>query len=586
EGCTRSFEVLEHASVPAEVRDQAPSWYMRALLDAKQWGRARSYARQRINGYHPPATQGKVSLCVALVRAGFQGASDPSEQRRRELGQLGLVGLARLGQLGAINRLIERYQIKGGDDSGFVLLWAAGQKQFAAAEKSKESADYEAAAETLRKALQAPETKTLAGPAARCRYTLGWCYFRLERLEEAAREFSNAFPGLHESEDELAVESAWMAFVAYRKLAESNPRFVTRASDAHKRLQRDFPDHSYAKRAGYEMTKLLEERDPATLIEQLRTISPNDENYATARYDLCLALHRLWKQHRDDKEAGGERLESLRKAVDTYLATVQSSTDARRRLELCLLAAEAALHHVEPDLAIAETMLDQAGRFASELPDSHSEVVEYHYRLLELAKAQGDLPRRRKEASWLAEHAKGSPYERAALVIVANALDNQMESAASGELERLHERAYTVYHRLVELLDTGHGSLAASKNARIATSRLALYASRTGRLEEAARLLDQLLAVWPRNRGYLQRAAVAHIEAGQYDAALPYARTLLSGLPAGSEDWYEAKYYQLLALSRADAKRAREVYRQFKLLYPDLGGADWQDKFTELARNW
>ncbi|MFW6169669.1 MAG: hypothetical protein ACODAD_04200 [Planctomycetota bacterium] len=405
-------------------------------------------------------------------------------------------------------------------------------------------------------------------------------------MEEAAREFSNAFPGLHESEDELAVEAAWMAFVAYRKLAKSNPRFMTRASDARERLQRDFPNHSYAQRAGYEMTKLLEERDPATMIEQLRSISPGDANYAAARYDLCLALHRLWKQHRDDKEAGGERLETLRNAVDTYLTTVESSNDDRRRLELCLLAADAALHHVEPDLDVAEAMLDEADRFAAELPDSHSAVVEYHYRLLELAKAQGDLARRHKEANWLADHAQGSPYERAALVIVANAIDNQMDSAGAGELERLEQRAYTVYHRLVELFNTEQGALAASNNARISTSRLAHYASRIGRPEEAAGLLDQLLARWPRNREYLQRATTAHIEAGQYEAALPYARTLLSGLPAGSEHWYEAKYHQLLVLSRSDAKKAREVYRQFKLLHPDLGGTEWRSKFTELAQSW
>ncbi len=156
------------------------------------------------------------------------------------MGNLGLVGLARLGQLGAINTLIDKYQIQPSGDSGFVLLWAEGQHQFAQAEKSRAADDYEAAAQTLQRALKSPEANTLAGPASSCRYTLGWCYFRLEKWEDAAREFSNAFPGLNESKDPLAVESAWMAFASYRKLADTQPRFATLADDALKRLEQNF----------------------------------------------------------------------------------------------------------------------------------------------------------------------------------------------------------------------------------------------------------------------------------------------------------------------------------------------------------
>lgn len=586
DGCARCFEALEHPSVPTEVRDQAPSWYVRALLDAEQWERAETYARQQINAYHPPATQGKVSLCVALARAGLQGASGRSAAPRK-LGELGLVGLARLGRLGAINTLIDKYQIKRGEDAGFVLLWAAGQKKFAAAEKSRAASGYEAAAKMLRKALQSPETKALAGPAARCRYTLAWCYFRLEKFEQAGKEFSDAFPGLHESHDELAVESAWMAFVAYRKLAESNARFVTRASDARKRLRRNFPDHSHVERADYEMTKLLEERDPATLMEQLKAISTSDPNYALARYDLCMALYRQWQREHGKNGAGDEHLEAIREAVDTYLQTVNSAdTDPRQRVRVCLRAADAALHHHTPDLEMAQTMLQSAGRWASELPDSRSEVLEYHYRRLELASAQGDQQGRREQADWLADHAKGSPYEQAALVIVANALDKEISTAAASERETLNERAYTVYQRLVGLFDKQRKSRTVSKNARIATSRLAHYALRIGRPAESARLLDRLLDQWPRNRNYLQRAAKAHLKAGQYAQALPYLRTLLSGLPGGTEDWYEAKYQQLMALAQTDKTQARKVYRQFKLLYPDLGGEAWRGKFTSLAQRW
>jgi hypothetical protein len=36
------------------------------------------------------------------------------------------------------------------------------------------------------------------------------------------------------------------------------------------------------------------------------------------------------------------------------------------------------------------------------------------------------------------------------------------------------------------------------------------------------------------------------------------------------------------ALARTDREQARKVLRQFELLYPDLGGERWRDKFTAL----
>jgi tetratricopeptide (TPR) repeat protein len=583
-GSERCFTILEHRSAPSEIREQAPYWFVRALLDAGQWDQAEGYAQGKINSYQPPPTQGQVSLCVALVRAGY-GPGVTGSRERRQLGDLGLLGLARLGQLGAINELIDKYQIKTDANSGFVLFWATGQKQFAAAEKSKSAADYQAAANTLQKALRSPETQGLAGPAARCRYTLGWCYFRLDKLEEAATEFSQAFPGLNESKDELAVEAAWMAFAAYRKLADSTPRFATKASDAQRRLQQNFPTHPYTQRATYELTKLMEKSDPETMIAQLEALQPGDENYALARSDLCFLLHRLWNKERGNGAQATKRVKQLRAAVDKSLATV-SGNDPEDQLKLCLLAADAALHNTPPQLDIATGMLTRAERFATGLPNEQSQVAELHYRLLELAAAQGDDRQRRQQAQWIADNAQGTRYEQAALVIVAQALDRQIREATPDARAGLLPQAYSVYSRLVEVLGASQDALASSRNAQVALSRLADYTQQLGRSAEAANRLDQLLEAHPRNKQYLQRAVNAHLQAGQSPQALRHVRTLLAGLPSSSDQWYQAKYWQLEALSRTDPQQAQKVYRQFQLLHPNLGGTAWKAKFTELARSW
>ena len=124
-----------------------------------------------------------------------------------------------------------------------MLQWAAGQDQFAAAEKSKAAADYQTAADTLRTALKSPEVNTLLGPASRCRYTLAWCLYRLDQFEAAGREFTTALTGLSAARDALAVESAWMAFVSARRGADAEPRLLPQATEAANRIRQVFPDH-------------------------------------------------------------------------------------------------------------------------------------------------------------------------------------------------------------------------------------------------------------------------------------------------------------------------------------------------------
>ncbi len=582
----RCFAALQHPSVPVEIQDQAPYWQVRALLNAGEYARADAFARPRVESFQPPPTQGKVSLCVALFRAGFSPPAPADGSPQRALGNLGLVGLARLGQLHAINTLLEKFQVVPSKDAGFVLLWATGQQQFAQAEKSHATTDYETALATLQRALQTPEVNTLAGPAARCRYTLGWCFYRLERGEEAAREFVNAFPALHESKDPLAVETAWMAMAAYLQLAADQPRFVTLATDALKRLEQHYPEHAYAQRGRYELNKLLEKTDPQRMVQQLSAVASTDPQYPLARYDLCLLLHRMWSQQKDNPSAGLAQLEALRAAAEVYLQQVTTNTDAMRKLTVSLLAADAALHQQPPQREIAHAMLTAAGPHAAQLPETNPRVLEYHFRLLEVAAAEGNSAARQQQAQWLVEHARGSAYEQPALVIMANALDQDIREAAGDGVAALNQQAYDLYRRLLDVLTTSDQSLAGSKNAQIAASRLSHYAQQTGQAAEAARILEQLLQVAPRDRRYLQRAATAHALAGQHDLALKHWRTLLSGLASGSEDWYEAKYHQLQSLSQIDKDQARKVFEQLQLLHPDLGGERWQGKFTELARSW
>ena len=148
-GSEQVFTWLESSAVAPEIRDQAAYWYIQGLINAKKYAQAESYARERIKTF-TSASQGKISLCVALIRTGYaQGAGKAAG----ELGPLGIAGLTRLRQFGALKTLIDRYQIDLSGQQDFYSLWIRGQQAFDAAEKSKSEKQYAAAEELFTKAL-------------------------------------------------------------------------------------------------------------------------------------------------------------------------------------------------------------------------------------------------------------------------------------------------------------------------------------------------------------------------------------------------------------------------------------------------
>ena len=198
------------------------------------------------------------------------------------------------------------------------------------------------------------------------------------------------------------------------------------------------------------------------------------------------------------------RFADLQDAVQIFLRTPQAAADPSQAVKCCLLLADAALHLLEPNLEAARQILDSAAPRVSKLAISDPLTIEYHYRRLELASAQGDADARRQEAQWLTDHAADSPYELAGLLTIANALDREATAAAGDS--GLQERAYAAYQRVVTLLEKS-GSLAESKNLQVACSRLAHFASQLGHHAEAADQLEKLLQISPQDRRLLHAPA-------------------------------------------------------------------------------
>ena len=580
-GSTKVFSWLQSSAVPPAVRDQALYWQVQGLINAEKFGVAEQFAADQIEAFSSNATQGKVSFCAALVRTGYaEGASEGAKQ----LGPLGIAGLTRMRQFGVLKALIARHQIDLSQQTDFYSLWLRGQQKFDDAETTKSKSDYQAAEKLFTGALAAEGANRDVASAARCRYNRGWARYRRGKYLPAARDFEQAITGLKSADSATAVQSAWLAHVCHRQMIPDSPTAANSAIEMLERIKRDFAGSDFAQRADYQIAKLrTNAASPEESIAALKKIAPSEENYLSARYDLCLLLHQQWQAAGKDQAKAKGALQELQQAVDVYTQAA-GQREADRQLASVLKAADAALAGSKKDLSLAETYLGRADELAGRVEPGDSSLAEYHYRHMQLARAKGDASGRIEHAQWIVANAAGSRFDLPALVAVAGAIDTQIKSADSDQLPALHQQGYDIYTRLAANFGDSPEVIKAQKNARVAQSKRAYYAEQLGRPEVAAAAVEKLLAAYPKDRDYLRRAALAQFELGRYEKSLANWAALVRGLPAGEESWYEAKYYQIAALAKTDKEAARKVFDQFKLLYPDLGGEAQRARFEELAR--
>ncbi|MEW4565379.1 hypothetical protein AB1K70_22830 [Bremerella sp. JC770] len=580
----RCFTLLEAGPTSADIADQSDYWYCRGLINAGKLDEAADFAKMTINDFQGNSSPGKTSLCVLLADTGLrEGADTP---KIRDMGIQGLIGLAKLGHHSAAIQLVEKYDLDLENSQGFYMMWLIGQQKFADAEKSKSDDDYRSAQSQLRDALAAPEAKKDLLSASECRYTLAWCSYRLEEHAEAGMNFQDAVSGLKGPNPGKAAEAAWMAFVSYQALAKEEPRYGLRAIEVLEDLKRDFPNHQYAQKADYFIAKLQQSRGSMTSsIRQLQSISPNDPNYWSAKFDLCNLLRQQIDQASSDdekKELAGQ----LKNVADDLQSRLNQSSAPEDRVSgvvRCLLNVS--------DLARKDIL--PAGDFAkyvgavkplvASLPPGDRAWVDYHYQALMLARTQKNDSEVGVHADWLLKHAKGTPYEQSALIIRALEIDQQVAATTMPDMSLLEE-GFDIYSRLVKHLGATSGAVQQSKNAKVACSKAADFAEQLHRWSDAATYLRVLVAAYPKEQEYLQRLGRVEFTLQNYPGALGHWRTLLVGLNKGDEAWFEAKYYQLACLQQTDRDQAKTVLEQFQLLHPDWGLPPWRDKIKTLAQ--
>jgi tetratricopeptide (TPR) repeat protein len=325
---------------------------------------------------------------------------------------------------------------------------------------------------------------------------------------------------------------------------------------------------------------------PEEAVSSLAAVKPDDPNYLAAQYELCQIRYQLWSRAKADAARAAALSGDVVKAVDHFLAVAGKQGDYERRLKAVLLAVEVLLAGPSADISRVAAYLNAATIPAEQVGVGSASAAEYHYRRMQLAQRTRDDETQVAAARWLVANAPGSIYELPALVVAARQADQAVESSPASYRRQKIDEARQIYARLTELLGESTAALANTKNALAASSRLAQYDEELGRWDEAAQRLARIAEAQPNDKRYLRRAGLAHVQAGKPAAALEYWRTLLGGLDSGSDDWLEAKYYQLICLQKVDPVAADKVWRQFKLLFPEVKSPVWGEQFAALERQF
>jgi hypothetical protein len=582
---TRIFAWLDHASVPPIIRDQTAFWHVRGMLNAGMLSDAVRLVASEVKHFTGGASAGKSSLCIAAIRAGAAAAGGSRDERRQLLDQ-GIRGLAQMRQFETLDKLIEKYKLDeqaGGGD--FHLAWLRGRRQYLAAEKTKQPDDFRAALTTLAAAIVLPEAKTDPTEAGQARYYLAWSRYRLDEFDAAGRLFLEAAAALRSAVPEIAVQAAWMHATCLVQLAAKDKRQVTPAIAALQTFKQDYPASEEAPRADLLIARLRQTHaTPEQAIRDYAAVKPNDPAYPSAQYELCQLQYQMWAKAKSDPAKAEPLAAELLKTADRFLTRTDRGGDAEQRLKAALLAIDVLQTSATPDSSRVAALLSSVAKTADQLDPSNVAAVEYQYRRLQLAQKTGDVETVKQAADSIAKHGGGTPYELAALVVVARSADDAVVRAKPTERAAKIADATKIYTRLVALLGDSPATLTSNKNALAAASKLAQYDEQQENWPRAADRLSRLIEALPRDRRLLRRAGLASYKAGLYPQALEHWRSLLGGLDSGSDDWLEAKYYQLACLEKTDRPAAEKVLKQFQVLYPEVKSTVWREKFAELSQ--
>lgn len=586
-------ELLVVEETWAPLRGQAAAWRIVVLLECREFDEAEREIRRE------QASDRVVAPMILRLAASRGLRAEASAAATRLLGTA-LASLAHDGEFAILHGLARRYGTGrlaiGGFAGPYVLGSLAARRGDEAAESGSDAearAAREEARARLTEALAHADAVRFPDAALDGRRLLGWVHYALGRYDAAVEQFLEV---ASLDQGERGRESLWMAVVSAEQVLLASGSEDARSAFDHlaERFVARYPDDSRAVTAM--MRRAVHAPVPSeSLARELLAVDENHPASAASQRTAADILFTLMRREEDAAERArladrflqvaqplflrdaarthpedGPRVEALA-ALGLRLLEVTLSSDVRRLPEArAVLAAMEA--HVADGTGARRAWADElvyrrirerlwSGAFNEALAMADRMAVDDPES--RWAAASDRLLFMEAERAWREQR---DDDDRMYAVVVARSGDRL--AAIIGREDPTLERP---------------DNLAIRTRAAEAWLELFLHRDDDGSRARAKALFEELLQLHPRSRPLLRGMALVEERGGDPARALALWHTLLTALPDGSDDWFEARTHHLEVLARIDPGRAARSMAQHVAFHPEYGPEPWRARLLHLA---
>jgi len=599
--------IERNTDVPQAIRDQVFDRRIWVYAKAQMWADLELLIRRsRASGstLSPISARVLVVSCMdALVGPQGQGRS---RELIRRLSDAGLQDLISTGQVAHVLELVREFGTEPLGDSGFVVLYVKGllaldranEARLAAGDNSTGpvtdesiAAFYREAANLLLASVDEDDASSHANERIRAIISSGTAFylsgdaiFAADILERAVNEARSP---------EQAENALWLAVVALEEAVENGDLSLTPRRDQAAQLYLTTyagNDRSARLLMREGTSKLVSDSEAVDILLAVPTSSPH---YLAARRQASQLLYRMYRNTKGPgRNFAGERFSEVAlillrlEQIEVRAGDVARAEQAAASIVLrTRQIADTSLGISPPDIERASLALDTLERVANYATIDLTKLQpELAYRRLQIAAAQGDRPAIDRWYSLLVDTDGGylSPAQRLLYRKSASQwIDDPTDTNAA--------RSVVLYGaKVVESFE------ASSTQSRAYLGVLETVAQAAGAvweldrdrdmLERAINTYDVLIESSGATADVLRRQALLLEQANRKLDALNLWRRLASGLTAGTEPWYEARYESIRLLADQDIQAAKIAFQQHITLYPELGPEPWGTRFRQLAR--
>jgi len=596
--------LLDHERTADVVRKEAPAWRLAILLEHGDFPAVIRMLESLDGGFDAAPTP-----WLRLIAA-WSLEDETQMIEAAKLARQSMAALAARGELDQLLDLADRYGTDALGSAGFAPLYVqavlAFQQVRADHPGSKPAIDaatqrrFAEIGERFSRAFAEKDASLYPSASANALLLSAWCHYFESAFLEAAEGFEKAAaqPGTVDP-----AEAMWMAIVCmeYVVTARENVPLARRMAELMDRYLEQYP-------AGKHVPELLlrksyaAENDGTAMIESLLRIPPDNPTYRSARYRAASLLYRQYRSaHSADRSRlGREFIAVLQPMLADELKTVRAkmndgtSNDAgeakQRLLTQCRQLLDAATSPDVLDAQAARESIEIVDGLLSESTAAPDELIaEIDCRRVQVHLMRGMTQDAQAAADALWNADPDSPWTRLATrAVFRDLLLGRPSSDFINTDKALLERIVRYGGRVIQEFAGDENAFERSDTLTfhviVAESSYELW-RRSGDDERAGAalyLFERLLTARPDDARFLRAAAELAHARGQYDRSLECWRTLLAGLPQGSDAWYEAKYHQVETLAKIDRARAIEVLRQHVQLEGGFGPEPWGTKLAEL----